>query len=53
MGRGWLRHARAAMGHLFPYLPQQPGCNKRLRALAGTISALVRVLARDTSISSG
>jgi hypothetical protein len=23
----WLRHARAAMGHLFPYLPQQPGYN--------------------------
>ena len=46
----WLRHARAAMGHLFPYLPQQPGYNKRLRALAGTISALARALARDTSI---
>jgi hypothetical protein len=46
----WLRHARAAMSHLFPYLPQQPGYNKRLRALAGTISVLARVLARDTSI---
>jgi hypothetical protein len=46
----WLRHARAAMGHLFPYLPGQPGCNKRLRVLAGTISVLTRVLARDTSI---
>jgi hypothetical protein len=46
----WLRHARAAMRHLFPYLPQQPGYNKRLRALAGTISILARVLAQDTSI---
>jgi hypothetical protein len=22
---GWLRHARAHLRHLFPYLPQQPG----------------------------
>jgi hypothetical protein len=49
----WLRHARAAMGHLFPYLPQQPGYNKRLRKLAGTISALTRLLAADTTIWSG
>jgi hypothetical protein len=41
----WLRHARARMGHLFPYLPQQPGYNKRLRKLAATISALTRVRA--------
>jgi hypothetical protein len=27
----WLRYARAHLGHLFPYLPQQPGYNKRLR----------------------
>ena len=46
----WLRHARAAMGHLFPCLPQQPGYNKRLRKLTGAISALIRVLAADTSI---
>ena len=25
----WLRHARAHLRHLFPYLPQQPGYNKR------------------------
>ena len=30
----WLRHAHAHLRHLFPYLPQQPGYNKRLRALA-------------------
>jgi len=46
----FLRHARVAMCGLFPYLPRQPGCNKRLRALAGTISVLARALARDTSI---
>jgi hypothetical protein len=46
----WLRHARSRMRHLFPYLPQQPGYNKRLRKLAGTISALTRLLAADTAI---
>lgn len=46
----WLRYARAELGHLFPYLPQQPGYNKRLRALAETIRWLIGVLARDTSM---
>ena len=45
----WLRHARAHLRHLFPYLPGQPGYNKRLRRLAGTVSWLTGVLARDTS----
>jgi hypothetical protein len=27
----WLRHARSHLRHLFPYLPKQPGYNKRLR----------------------
>ena len=27
----WLRYAHAQLRHLFPYLPQQPGYNKRLR----------------------
>lgn len=30
----WLRHARAHLRHLFPYPPQQPGYNKRLRKAA-------------------
>jgi hypothetical protein len=30
----WLRHARAHLRHLFPYLPKQPGYNKRLRKAA-------------------
>jgi Transposase DDE domain len=46
----WLRHARAHLRHLFPYLPEQPGYNKRLRHLADTIGWLITVLARDTSL---
>lgn len=46
----WLRYARAHLRHLFPYLPQQPGYNKRLRRLGGTIGWLVGVLARDTAL---
>jgi hypothetical protein len=48
----WLRHAHAGLGHLFPYLPQQPGYNKRLRMLAGTLNWLIAVLTRDTSVCS-
>ena len=46
----WLRHARAHLGHLFPYLPHQPGYNKRLRAAAGLVTAVIRALAADTSL---
>ncbi len=46
----WLRHARAELRHLFPYLPQQPGYNKRLRAAAPMIRSCIRVLACDTSV---
>ena len=46
----WLRHANAHLRHLFPYLPQQPGYNKRLRRLAGTLNWLTGMLARDTSV---
>jgi len=46
----WLRHARVHLRHLFPYLPQQPGYNKRLRRLAGTLNWLIGMLTRDTSI---
>ncbi len=46
----WLRYARAHLRHLFPYLPGQPGYNKRLRHLADTIAWLITVLARDTSL---
>jgi hypothetical protein len=46
----WLRHARAHLRHLFPYLPQQPGYNKRLRAAASLIRHCIRVLAADTTV---
>ncbi|WP_206330592.1 IS982 family transposase [Modestobacter sp. KNN46-3] len=46
----WLRYAHAELHHLFPYLPQQPGYNKRLRALANTLRWLIGMLARDTSL---
>jgi Transposase DDE domain len=46
----WLRHARAHLRHLFPYLPQQPGYNKRLRAAAPLIRHCIRVLACDTAV---
>jgi hypothetical protein len=46
----WLRHARAHLGHLFPYLPLQPGYTKRLRATAALITVMIRVLAADTSL---
>ena len=46
----WLRHARAHLRHLFPYLPQQPGYNKRLRRAGVLIRHCIRVLACDTSM---
>ncbi len=46
----WIRHARAHMRHLFPYLPQQPGYNKRLRAARGLIGHCARALAAGTSL---
>jgi hypothetical protein len=46
----WVRYARAHLGHLFPYLPLQPGYNKRLRAARGLILACARVLAASTSL---
>ncbi|MFJ8364493.1 IS982 family transposase [Streptomyces sp. NPDC093984] len=46
----WLRHARAHLRHLFPYLPQQPGCNKRLRKAVELLRRITRLLATDTSV---
>jgi len=46
----WLRFATAQLHHLFPYLPQQSGYNKRLRNLAATITWLIGMLARDTTL---
>jgi hypothetical protein len=46
--RRFLRLARRRLGHLFPYLPKQPGYNKRVRALAGQIALVLGVLARSS-----
>ncbi|WP_405691002.1 IS982 family transposase [Streptomyces sp. NBC_00057] len=46
----WLRHARAHLRHLFPCLPKQPGCNKRLRKATELLRRVTRVLATDTSV---
>lgn len=43
--RKFLALARWRLGHLFPYLPKQPGYNKRLRALAPTIARVITYLA--------
>ncbi len=48
----WLRFGRAHLQQLFPYLPRQPGYNKRLRKLGGTLSWLIRALGRRTSMFS-
>ena len=46
----WLRHAHAHLRHLFPYLPKQPGYNKRLRKAAGLVRHVTRELATDTAL---
>jgi hypothetical protein len=46
----WLRHARVRLRYLFPYLPQQPGYNKRLRGCAGLVLRVIRALAADTTL---
>lgn len=44
--RRFLRLAQRRLGQLFPYIPKQPGYNKRLRALSGEICRIVNHLAR-------
>jgi DDE family transposase len=44
--RRFLRAARRRLGHLFPYIPKQPGYNKRGRALAPQIVRVLGYLAR-------
>ncbi len=46
----FLRFADSHLRHLFPYLPQQSGYNKRLRKLTATVNWLIRQLAADTSL---
>lgn len=44
--RRFLRLVRRRLGHLFPYIPKQPGYNKRVRALAPRIALVLGALAR-------
>ena len=43
----FIRHARTHLGGLFPYLPQRPAYNKRLRNAAATMQHIIAALARD------
>ena len=43
--RHFLRFAMTRLRHLFPYLPKQPGYNKRMRALAPQIVRLLNAVA--------
>jgi hypothetical protein len=47
----WLRFCYVRLGHLFPYLPHQPGYNKRLRQAAPLIAAAVLRLASQVPSS--
>lgn len=47
--RRWVRFARAQLRGLFPYLPEQSGYGKRVRALGGLLAAVSTELARDTA----
>lgn len=44
----WLRFVGQRLGALFPYRPQRPGYNKRLRAALPLVKRVIRLLARDT-----
>ena len=46
----WLRFAHAHLHGLFPYLPQRPAYNKRLRAALGLVKRAIRSLAADTDL---
>jgi hypothetical protein len=44
----WLRAARKHLAGMFPYLPNQSGYNKRLRAALPQIKTCIRALAHDS-----
>lgn len=46
----WVRHVHARLGYLFPYVPHQPGYNKRVRRLAALMAAFMAYLAASTSV---
>jgi hypothetical protein len=49
--RHWIRYARKNLRHLFPYIPDQSGYNKRLRTAGPLISRVIRALAQVTPTS--
>ncbi|WP_323377479.1 IS982 family transposase [Streptomyces sp. RB17] len=46
----WLRFARKHLAGMFPYLPQQSGYNKRLRAALPLVKRMIRELAMDSDL---
>ena len=44
----WLRFCYGRLGHLFPYLPNQPGYNKRLRQARWLLGQVLAYLAGQT-----
>jgi hypothetical protein len=44
----WLRFAGRYLAGMFPYLPQRPGYNKRLRAALPLVKRIIRELAMDS-----
>lgn len=47
----WLRFCYGRLGHLFPYLPKQPGYHKRLVAAAPLLTTAVSMLATQVPAS--
>ncbi len=43
----FIRHAHTHLSPLFPYLPQRPAYNKRLRRAATTMQHIISAIARD------
>jgi hypothetical protein len=48
----WLRYASDRLRSMFPYLPTQSGYNKRVRAAAGMLRAVIAHLVATTSRTS-
>jgi hypothetical protein len=44
----WLRAVGSRLAGMFPYLPQRPGYNKRLRSAFPLVKRAIRMLAADT-----
>lgn len=49
--RRWIRMVHSRMKHLFPYVPQQSGYNKRLRAATELLKVIIAALVNRTPSS--